>query len=104
MYGGFNGEIAPPQPPLKPVSGPWLKLILGAIALLMLAVTAATTTKSDRQPAPPPLTQPTLPGIRHSQSKSAELTQSYTSLGFKLRSNLDKANGGQNFAYPIYRG
>jgi hypothetical protein len=61
--------IAPPQPPLKPVSGHLLKLILGAIAFLVLGLTAATTTKIDRQPAPPPLTQPTIPTIRHSQSK-----------------------------------
>jgi len=61
--------IAPPQPPLKPVSGPWLKWILGAIAFLILGLTAATTTTSDRRSAPPSLTQPTVPTIRHSQSK-----------------------------------
>ena len=61
--------IAPPQPPLKPVSGHLLKWILGAIAFVILGLTAGTTTKSDRQASPPPLTQPTLPGIRHSQSK-----------------------------------
>jgi hypothetical protein len=66
---GSLAGIAPPQPPLKPVSGHLLKWILGAIAFLILGLTAATTTKSDRQPAPPPLSQPTLPGIRHSQSK-----------------------------------
>lgn len=61
--------IAPPQPPLKTMSWHLLKWIIGAIALLSLGFTAFTTTRNYRNPSPPPLSQPTLQSIPHSQSK-----------------------------------
>lgn len=60
---------APPKPPFKIMSWNFTKWTIGAIALLTLGFTAVATTRSDRQPSPPPLSQPTLESTPHSQSK-----------------------------------
>jgi hypothetical protein len=61
--------IAPPKPPFKIISWGFAKWTIGAIALLSLGFTALATSRSDRHPSPPPLSQPTLQSIPHSQSK-----------------------------------
>lgn len=53
----------------KTMSWSVAKWTISAIALLTLGFTAFAASRGDRQPSPPPLSQPTLRSIPHSQSK-----------------------------------